>query len=84
MAVVFPAVGNRYLVDFVKFRVELFFGSVSSLTYTGVAPDGSRGLPSTVAINVESIVDPRSSWSLGRKLIRPASFISKTMTTIPL
>ncbi len=27
MAAVFPAVGNRYLVDFVKFRVELFFGS---------------------------------------------------------
>jgi len=57
MAAVFPAVGNRYLVDFVKFRVELFFGSASSLTYTGVAPNGSRGQPSTVAINVESIVD---------------------------
>ena len=29
----FPAVGHRYLVDFVKFRVELDFTSETSMTY---------------------------------------------------
>jgi hypothetical protein len=53
----FPAVGHRYLVDFVAFRVELYFASLTSLTYTGVAPDGSRGGSETVTIRVEPIRD---------------------------
>jgi hypothetical protein len=53
----FPAVGHRYLVDFQAFRVELFFSSESSLTYTGIAPDGSRGGSETVTICVEPIRD---------------------------
>jgi hypothetical protein len=53
----FPAVGHRYLVDFQAFRVELFFSSESSLTYTGIAPDGSRGGSETVTICVEPIKD---------------------------
>jgi molybdenum cofactor biosynthesis MoaF-like protein len=51
----FPAVGHRYLVDFVAFRVELYFSSTTSLTYTGVAPDGTRGGSETVTIRVERI-----------------------------
>ena len=53
----FPAVGHRYLVDFAAFRVELYFTSLTSLTYTGVAPDGSRGASETVTIRVEPIRD---------------------------
>jgi hypothetical protein len=57
MAYEFPAVGHRYLVDFKAFRVELFFSSESSLTYTGIKPDGSRGDSETVSICVEPIRD---------------------------
>ncbi|MFL5317902.1 MAG: MoaF-related domain-containing protein, partial [Microvirga sp.] len=46
----FPAVGHRYLVDFSAFRVELYFESETSLTYTGVRPDGSHGGSETVTI----------------------------------
>jgi MoaF-like len=53
----FPAVGHRYLVDFQAFRVELYFESITSLTYTGVAKDGKRGDSETVAITVEPIRD---------------------------
>jgi hypothetical protein len=53
----FPAVGHRYLVDFVAFRVELYFTSLTSLTYTGIAPDGSRGGSETVTIRVEPLRD---------------------------
>jgi hypothetical protein len=53
----FPAVGHRYLVDFKAFRVELYFQSESSLTYTGVKPDGSHGGSETVSITAEPIRD---------------------------
>jgi hypothetical protein len=53
----FPAVGHRYLVDFKAFRVELFFTSGNSLTYTEVKPDDSRGSSETVSISVEPIGD---------------------------
>lgn len=53
----FPAVGRRYLVDFQAFRVELFFESITSLTYTEIKPDGSRGSSETVTIVVEPIRD---------------------------
>jgi hypothetical protein len=51
----FPAVGHTYRVDFVstggqKFTVELVFASETSMTYTGIRPDGSRGMPETVTI----------------------------------
>ena len=53
----FPAVGRRYLVDFKQFRVELFFESITSMTYTGVKPDGTRGASETVVIAVNAIRD---------------------------
>jgi hypothetical protein len=53
----FPAVGHRYLVDFQAFRVELNFESATSMTYTGIGKDGSRGASETVAITVEPIRD---------------------------
>jgi hypothetical protein len=57
MECAFPAVGHRYLVDFHAFRVELFFASESSLTYTGIKPDGSHGGSETVSISVEPLRD---------------------------
>jgi hypothetical protein len=57
MTVAFPGAGHRYLVDFVSFKVELYFSSATSLTYTPVAPDGTRGAPVTVTIRVEAIGD---------------------------
>jgi hypothetical protein len=53
----FPAVGHKYLVDFQQFRVILDFTSVTSMTFTGVAADGSTGGSTTVAIDVEPIRD---------------------------
>ena len=53
----FPAVGHRYLVDFKQFRVELYFASVTSMTYTVLGPDGSRDGSETVSITVEPIRD---------------------------
>jgi hypothetical protein len=53
----FPAIGNRYLVDFVRFKVELYFTSLTSMTYTGIRQDGSRGSSETVNIKVENIKD---------------------------
>ena len=53
----FPGIGHRYLVDFQQFRVELFFQSATTLTYTGVRPDGSHGASETVSITVEPIRD---------------------------
>ncbi|MEA1650959.1 hypothetical protein VPG91_09460 [Nitrospirillum amazonense] len=57
MAKPFPAVGHRYLVTFSTFRVELHFTSITSLTYTGIRKDGSRGPSETVAIRVEELRD---------------------------
>lgn len=57
MSEIFPGTGHRYLVDFGAFRVELYFQSDTSLTYTGVKPDGSHGGSETVAITVEPIRD---------------------------
>ena len=53
----FPAVGHRYLVDFVDFRVQLFFSSLTSMTYTGVRPDGTLGSSETVVIVVQPVRD---------------------------
>lgn len=64
MADQFPAPGHKYLVDFRAddgsggFRVQLDFHSESSMTYTGVRPDGSlSGNSETVNITVEPIRD---------------------------
>ena len=57
MSDTFPGTGHRYLVDFKAFRVELYFASETSLTYTGVRPDGSHGGSETVSITVEPIRD---------------------------
>jgi hypothetical protein len=69
MADVFPAVGHRYLVDFKDFRVELYFASETSLTYTGIKKDGSHGASETVSITVEPIRDQLFlvTWQEGDK-----------------
>jgi hypothetical protein len=57
----FPAVGHTYRVDFVsfdgkqKFLVELIFASETSMTYTGIRPDGSRGASETVTTELTPI-----------------------------
>jgi hypothetical protein len=51
----FPAVGHRYLVDFRAFRVELFFHSETSLTWTGIKPDGNPGDSETELISVKPL-----------------------------
>jgi hypothetical protein len=53
----FPGTGHRYLVDFEAFRVELYFESETSLTYTGIKADGSHGSSETVSFSVEPIRD---------------------------
>jgi hypothetical protein len=57
MASAFPAVGHRYLVDFVAFRVELQFTSDTSLTYFNVDANGKILGQETVTIKVEPITD---------------------------
>jgi hypothetical protein len=53
----FPAVGHRYLVNFVKFRVELDFQSETSMTYYNLNAAGERVGQETVAISVDPIRD---------------------------
>ena len=53
MTAIFPAVGHRYLVDFVAFRVELQFTSDTWLTYYNVGANGAIEGSETVAIRVE-------------------------------
>ena len=53
----FPAVGHKYLVNFVAFKVQLYFTSETSMTYTGIKADGSQGGSETVTIKVELIAD---------------------------
>jgi hypothetical protein len=55
MTAIFPAVGHRYLVDFVAFRVELQFTSDTWLTYYNVGANGAIEGSETVAIRVEPI-----------------------------
>lgn len=57
MTAIFPAVGHKYLVDFVAFRVELHFTSDTSLTYYNVAADGTIVGSETVSVRVEPITD---------------------------
>jgi hypothetical protein len=57
MAKTFPAIGHKYLVDFVEFKVTLSFASESSLTYAVMNPDGSAGQVEAVQIKVEEIGD---------------------------
>ncbi|NVN84571.1 MAG: Rieske (2Fe-2S) protein [Rhodopseudomonas sp.] len=54
---VFPGTGNKYLVDFGAFVVELFFENDGTLTYTGVRRDGSRGQSETVTIETTYLRD---------------------------
>ena len=53
----FPAIGHRYLVDFIAFRVQLYFASAESLTYYNVAKDGTIVGSETLAIKVEPIAE---------------------------
>lgn len=51
----FPAVGHRYRVDFQAFRVDLFFSSETSLTYTNLDENDQPVGSETVAIKVEPV-----------------------------
>ena len=53
----FPAVGHRYLVDFVKFRVELDFTSETSMTYYNLNAAGDHVGQETVTIAVDPVRD---------------------------
>ncbi len=53
----FPGLGRRFLVDFVQFRVQLFFSSLTSMTYTGVKQNGTLGSSETVAITIQPVRD---------------------------
>lgn len=48
----FPGVGHRYLVDFQRFVVELYFESETKMTYTGIGRFGDRGASETVNIEI--------------------------------
>ena len=51
----FPAAGRRYLAIFPTFRSELNFHSNTSLTWTFLGADGSRGRSETVAVRIQPI-----------------------------
>lgn len=57
MPELFPAIGHRFCVDFKAFRVELYFPSDTSLTYTNLDQNGKPVGSETVTIKVESIRD---------------------------
>jgi hypothetical protein len=88
---VFPAVGHKYLVEFrapgAQFRVQLDFTSATSLTYTGVKPDGSldTGNVETVTINVEPIRDQLFlvTWKeeLGTTVVHLEDYKNNTIIT---
>src|SRR4029079_3043542 len=50
-----PFVGHTYLVDFGQLRYELVFTSDTSMTYTQIEKDGSRGGSETVTIEATLI-----------------------------
>jgi hypothetical protein len=81
----FPAIGHRYLVNFVAFRVELYFESATSLTYSGVRPDGSLGGSETVVIRTEPITDTifLVSWQESDRttVVHIEDFGAKTIVT---
>jgi len=55
MSASFPGVGHQYLADFGAFKVALNFTSSTSLTYAGMAADGTLGAWKTVVIRTEEI-----------------------------
>jgi hypothetical protein len=81
----FPAVGNRYLVDFQAFKVILNFTSTTSLTYTVLQSDGSSGQIETVTIAVEPIRDQLFlvTWQEGDKttVVHVEDYDAKTIVT---
>lgn len=92
MAYLFPAAGHKYLVDFTaddgsgQFKVQLDFHSATSLTYTGVKPDGTLGdQPETVDITVEPIRDQLYlvTWKeqLGTTVVHLEDYKNNTIIT---
>lgn len=92
MADTFPAVGHRYLVAFksadgaAQFRVQLDFHSLTSLTYTGVRPDGTLSVNSeTVTIAIEPIRDQLFlvTWKeeFGTTVVHLEDYQKDTITT---
>jgi hypothetical protein len=81
----FPGFGHTYLVDFVAFRVELAFSVPSSLTYTSIGRDGTRGESETVTIKIEDIADDifLVTWQETDKttVVHIENFAAKTIVT---
>jgi hypothetical protein len=57
MSTKFPAVGQRYFVDFKAFQVELDFASETSLTYYNLDQNGNKVGSETVTTAIEPITD---------------------------
>jgi hypothetical protein len=82
---VFPAIGHKYLVDFVAFRVQLYFTSDTSLTYYNVNAAGAIVGSETVTIKVEPISDGifLVTWQESDKttVVHVEDYNSKTIVT---
>src|SRR5580658_8734528 len=57
MSTNFPAVGQRFFVDFQAFQVELDFASETSLTYYNLDQNGNKVGSETVTTAIEPITD---------------------------
>ena len=87
----FPAVGHKYLVDFRgdqgAFRVQLDFHSDTSMTYTGVNPDGSLDTSNTetVVIKVAPLRDQQFlvTWQEqeGDTVVHVEDYLNNTIVT---
>jgi hypothetical protein len=53
----FPGTGHKFIADLKKFRFEQSYTSASSLTYTALNPDGSRGASSTVSVRAQEVAN---------------------------
>jgi hypothetical protein len=53
----FPGVGHKFVADFTQFRFEQIYPSESSLQYTALNLDGTRGASQTVDVHVQPAGD---------------------------
>ena len=51
----FPGTGHKFIADFKKFRFEQSYTSSSSLKYTALNSDGSRGASDTVTVRTQEV-----------------------------
>lgn len=65
----FPGTGHKFIADFKKFRFEQTYTSPTSLTYTALNPDGSRGASDTVSVQTQELTNSvyMVSWQESNK-----------------